>query len=94
MITDVEAGADIFCFALDLLARLVEAGALTRLSETTVSKVTAANDGGAVKAASIKVPAMKKAVAKTKISPLPVKSYAKIITPLYGSLKKLFLFCF
>ena len=53
MITDVEAGADIFCFAQDQLARLVEAGALAKLSDTTVAKVTAANDGGAVKAASI-----------------------------------------
>ena len=41
----------------------------------------------AVKAASVKVPATKK-LAKSKISPVPVKSSAKIITPLYGSLKK------
>ena len=41
----------------------------------------------ALKAASVKLPAAKK-LAKSKISPVPVKSSAKIITPLYGSLKK------
>ena len=41
-----------------------------------------------VKAASIKAPVAKKTLAKSKISPLPVKSSAKIITPLYGSVKK------
>ena len=40
-----------------------------------------------IKASSIKAPA-KKTLAKSKISPVPVKSSAKIITPLYGSLKK------
>ena len=53
MITDVEAGADIFCFAQDQLARLVEAGALARLSDTMKEKIVAANDGGSVKAASL-----------------------------------------
>ena len=31
MITDVEAGGDIFCFAQDQFARLVQAGALAKL---------------------------------------------------------------
>ena len=38
MVTDVEAGADIFCFAQDQLARLVSAGALSEeLSLTAFS---------------------------------------------------------
>ena len=41
----------------------------------------------AVKASSVKASSAKK-LAKSKISPVPVKSSAKIITPLYGSLKK------
>ena len=53
MIQDVESGADIFCFAQDQLARLVQAGALNRLGQATAAKVTEMNDGGAVKAASV-----------------------------------------
>ena len=53
MIQDVESGADIFCFAQDQLARLVQAGALNRLGQATAAKVTEMNDSGAVKAASV-----------------------------------------
>ncbi len=53
MITDVTAGADIFCFAQDQLARLVQAGALTAVSNSLTDKVTEANDAGAVAAASM-----------------------------------------
>jgi len=51
MITDVEAGADIYCFAQDQFARLVQAGALSKLSANAQSIVKAANDGGTVAAA-------------------------------------------
>ena len=51
MITDVEAGADIFCFAQDQFARLVQAGALSKLSANAAAIVGAANDAGTVAAA-------------------------------------------
>ena len=51
MITDVEAGADIFCFAQDQFARLVQAGALSKLSDSSAAIVGAANDAGTVAAA-------------------------------------------
>lgn len=35
MVTDVEAGADVFCFAQDQLARLVSAGALAKITEAS-----------------------------------------------------------
>ncbi len=53
MITSVEDGADIFCFAQDQLARLVMAGALNPLGEQTAATVTEMNDAGAVAAASV-----------------------------------------
>ncbi|MDO4940770.1 MAG: extracellular solute-binding protein [Erysipelotrichaceae bacterium] len=53
MITDVESGADIFCFAQDQLARLVQAGALNALGEQTTAEVTEANDAGSVNAATV-----------------------------------------
>ncbi|MDO4565254.1 MAG: extracellular solute-binding protein [Clostridia bacterium] len=53
MITSVEDGADIFCFAQDQLARLVMAGALNMLGEATSATVTELNDAGAVAAASV-----------------------------------------
>lgn len=53
MITSVEDGADIFCFAQDQLARLVMAGALNQLGTATAAEVTAMNDAGAVAAASV-----------------------------------------
>ena len=50
MITDVEAGADIFSFASDQFARLVQAGALAKLGAKAVEFVTANNVGGSVAA--------------------------------------------
>ena len=41
MLTDVETGADIYCFAQDQLARLIQAGALAKLGEGTAKKVKA-----------------------------------------------------
>jgi len=51
MITDVEAGGDIFCFAQDQFARLVQAGALAKLGVKAAETVTANNDAGTVAAA-------------------------------------------
>ncbi len=53
MITDVEAGGDIFCFAQDQFARLVQAGALSKLGVKAAETVTAANDAGVVAAATL-----------------------------------------
>ena len=53
MITDVESGADIFCFAQDQLTRLVEAGALNKLGTKTAETVRELNTEVAVKAASV-----------------------------------------
>ena len=50
MITDVEAGADIFGFAQDQLGRLVAAGALEVVLDENAVIVEATNDGGAVAA--------------------------------------------
>ena len=51
MITDVEAGGDLFCFAQDQFARLVQAGALAKLGAKASEAVIAANDAGTVAAA-------------------------------------------
>ena len=51
MVTDVEAGGDIFFFAQDQFARLVQAGALNKLGPEAAETVKAANDAGVVKAA-------------------------------------------
>ncbi len=51
MITDVTAGGDLYVFAQDQFARLVEAGALAALDELSAADVTAANAAGVVKAA-------------------------------------------
>ena len=53
MITDVEAGGDIFCFAQDQFARLVQAGALAKLGVAAGEAVRAANDAGVVAAATM-----------------------------------------
>ncbi|MBR6051498.1 MAG: extracellular solute-binding protein, partial [Clostridia bacterium] len=50
MITDVEAGGDIFCFAQDQFARLVQAGALAKLGKAAAEKVTSENSAGVVAA--------------------------------------------
>ena len=51
MVTDVEAGGDIFFFAQDQFARLVQAGALNKLGAEAQATVSAINDAGVVKAA-------------------------------------------
>ncbi len=51
MVTDVEAGGDLFCFAQDQFARLVQAGALAKLGKKAAETVTAANAAGVVAAA-------------------------------------------
>ncbi len=51
MITDVEAGGDIFCFAQDQFARLVQAGALAKLGVRAKETVVTNNDVSAVTAA-------------------------------------------
>ena len=48
MLTDVSAGADIYCFAQDQFARLVQGGALSKLGEGAAKIVTENNDAGAV----------------------------------------------
>ncbi len=53
MITDVESGPDIYCFAQDQLARLVQAGALAVLGEGASATVAESNDAGAVNAATV-----------------------------------------
>ena len=53
MIADVEAGADIFCFAQDQLVRLVNAGALAKLGQGASATVKELNDSGAIKAATV-----------------------------------------
>ena len=53
MITDVEAGADIYNFAQDQFARLVQAGALAKLGVAAGQTVAANNDAGAVAAVTI-----------------------------------------
>ena len=53
MITSVEDGADVFCFAQDQLARLVQAGALAKLGVKAGEKITAENSAGSVAAATI-----------------------------------------
>ena len=51
MITDVAAGGDIFCFAQDQFARLVQANALSKLGVQAAETVKSANDPGVVAAA-------------------------------------------
>lgn len=53
MITSVEDGADIFCFAQDQLARLVQAGALAKLGDATAATVKELNSPGSVANASL-----------------------------------------
>ena len=51
MLVDVSAGADIYCFAQDQFARLVQGGALAELDAEAAKIVSAANDAGVVGAA-------------------------------------------
>ena len=48
MITDVESGADIFGFAQDQLARLVQAGSIEVVEEENAKKIAEENDAGSV----------------------------------------------
>ena len=50
MLTDVSAGADIFCFAQDQFARLVQGGALSALGPSASEWVKTNNDEGSVRA--------------------------------------------
>ena len=51
MLADVSAGADIYCFAQDQFARLVQGAALAKLGEKAAETVKTANDPGVVAAA-------------------------------------------
>ncbi len=51
MITDVEAGGDLYCFAQDQFARLVQSGALAKLGKGASETVSANNAAGVVAAA-------------------------------------------
>ncbi len=51
VINDVESAPDLYCFAQDQLARLVQAGALLVLGEGAAKQVTEMNDAGSVAAA-------------------------------------------
>ena len=51
MVTDVEAGGDLYCFAQDQFARLVQAGALAKLGVKAAETVSAANAASVVAAA-------------------------------------------
>jgi len=53
VITDILTAPDIYCFAQDQLARLVQAGALAAPSQTVADRLTAANDSISVSAASV-----------------------------------------
>jgi arabinogalactan oligomer/maltooligosaccharide transport system substrate-binding protein len=48
MLTDVTEGADIFCFAQDQFARLVQGGALQKLGKSAARTIQEANDAGSV----------------------------------------------
>ena len=50
MTTDVEAGADLYCFAQDQTARLIQAGALSKLGVAATDLVKANNDKGSIAA--------------------------------------------
>ena len=51
MVVDVEAGGDLFCFAQDQFARLVQAGALAKLSPEAAEAAAVNNTAGVVAAA-------------------------------------------
>ena len=51
MLVDIGAGADLYCFAQDQFARLVQGGALVALDETGAKIISESNDAGVVAAA-------------------------------------------
>ncbi len=53
MITDVEAGADIYAFAQDQISRLVSAGALETVNPDVIDAVKSENDEGSITAATV-----------------------------------------
>ena len=53
LLTDVTAGADVYCFSQDQLARLVQAGALAPVSDALRDKVRSEHDEGSVAAGEI-----------------------------------------
>lgn len=53
VVADVATAPDIFCFAQDQLARLVQAAALAAPGKKAAETISAANDGGSVGAASV-----------------------------------------
>lgn len=50
MLTDIDAGADIFCFAQDQFARGVQGGALAKLGKSAAATVQESNSAGSVAA--------------------------------------------
>ncbi len=53
VLADVASAPDIYCFAQDQLARLVQAKALTKLGQRATAKIKDENDAGSVAAASV-----------------------------------------
>ena len=53
VVADVASAPDIFCFAQDQLARLVQAAALAAPGQKAAENITASNDAGSVAAASV-----------------------------------------
>ena len=53
VVADVATAPDIYCFAQDQLARLVQAGALAKLGTRAAESIKANNDAGAVSAATV-----------------------------------------
>ncbi len=53
VVADVASAPDIYCFAQDQLARLVQAAALAAPGKAATENITAANDAGSVAAASV-----------------------------------------
>lgn len=53
MITDVESGADIFCFAQDQLSRLIQVGALNPLGKAAAEEVRASHDANGIAASTV-----------------------------------------
>jgi arabinogalactan oligomer / maltooligosaccharide transport system substrate-binding protein len=53
MLTDVESGADVYCFAQDQMNRLITAQALNKLGAAASSFVSENNDSGAVQSAKV-----------------------------------------
>ena len=79
MINDVEAGADIYCFAQDQFARLVQAGALTKIDAATAETIKAENDKSAVAAADFSVMPSKSPAATVSLVTIQLPPTARIL---------------